>query len=123
MSLGIYFYLVSTIIFAGGACFIEIMVLRRELKPYKKILFTMMLISLFLTVVMEPPAIAWSAWIYNFAYMLNVHILNAEVESLLYGILVSAAIAMNALVCAGDEDSGRPILKMRWKRMKDILKP
>ena len=65
MELGASAYLVTTLIFAGGALAVELLVDFRRLWAYRRLLAVMIAVALFLTLVGESTALAWRIWAYN----------------------------------------------------------
>jgi len=100
------FYLMTILVFAGGVSAIELVLLRKSIGRYAKILAVLLVVALAVTPIYEPIAIYYGAWAYGTAYMLNIHILGAEAETYLYSVLVMLSIACATLLFAEMEELG-----------------
>jgi len=104
-------YLITTVIFAGGAALIVWLLAFRHLRKCWKLLSVVVLIDLFIFLILEPTALRWRAWTLNPQLTLNMFLLGAAVESYVYTILVSMAIASATLVWSEYEVAGLPLIK------------
>ena len=104
-------YIRTTVIFAGGAVLIEWLLAFRHLRKYWKLLSAVVLIDLFIFLILEPTALRWQAWTLNPQLTLNSFLLGAAVESYVYTILVSIAVASATLLWSEYEEAGLPLVK------------
>jgi hypothetical protein len=111
------FYLITILIFAGGATTIGLISIRKSIRKYAKVLIVSLVVAVIITPVYEPTATRYGAWEYGAAYMLNVHILGAEAETYLYSVLVMLSIACATLILAEIEERGSLSARLLWKSL------
>ena len=104
-------YLITTVIFAGGAALIVWLLAFRHLRKYWKLLSVVVLIDLCIFLILEPTALRWRAWTLNPRLTLHVFLLGAALESYIYTILVSIAIASATLLWSEYEEAGLSLVK------------
>ena len=122
MNLGIYSYLLTTLIFTGVIVILEPILLRKTLSKYRILISIMILISVIGTVIEEPPALATQAWTYNLQDMLNMHIFGAEIETFVYSSLVMFCITGATLFFADAEDGHVSFRKLILLRIKEATR-
>ena len=110
-------YIMTTVIFAGGAVLIEWLLAFRHLRKFWKILRVVVLIDLLILLLLEPPALRWRAWTLNPQRILDVFLLGAAVESYVYTILISIAIASATLLWSECEEAGLSLVKTTLVRL------
>lgn len=121
MSLGVYSYLLTTLIFTVIVVIIEFILLRKTLSKYQTLILITILISVVGTVIEEPPALASQAWTYNMQYMLNIHIFGAEIETFVYSALVSFCIAGATLFFADTQDDNKSFKKQMLLQIRRVI--
>lgn len=107
MIFGMYLYLITILADEGTILVIEIAILRKELRKYVKFLAVAVSISILVTLILEPAALASRSWIYNPQYMFNVHIFGSEIETFLYSAFWVLIVSIATLVLAKWEEKGR----------------
>src|SRR6266446_333142 len=95
-------YVYIILIFAGTSFLLELLAWR-YLKRYWRHLAIVAVLSLAFSVV-EAPALWLKAWQYNAAHVLNIRFLGAELETYLFALLTSLAVAAATLIMAGYQD-------------------
>ncbi len=108
-------YLLTILIFAGGSILIELLVARKEMMRYGKILLVMIIGGLLITPISDSFALSWNAWIYNLSY--NIYFLGAEIETYLFTILWIISIGGAALIWSADEEKGLSLVATTLKRL------
>ncbi|MEM7225958.1 MAG: hypothetical protein AAF495_23470 [Pseudomonadota bacterium] len=121
MELGIYAYLVTTLLFAGGALAVELLVDFRRLWAYRRLLAVMIAVALFLTLIGESTALDWRIWVYNPARTFDIFLGGAALETYLYAVLVTLAITCAALIGARYEERGLPLAKTAYVKLRERL--
>ena len=111
MQFGQLSYLISTIVFAGVAVLIEWLLAFRHLKKYWKLITLVVVIDLLILIILEPVALQWRAWTLSPQLTLNTFFLGAALETYLYTVLVSIAIASATLVWSAYEAAGLSLTK------------
>ena len=120
--IGQAWYLITIMLFGGSAVAFSLILLHKELRKYFRLMAILVLISLALTPVMEPPALAVRAWVYRVQYMLDMHFLGAELETYLFTAMVGIAIGAFTLVFADVEDKGISFRKFTRKKIEEVFK-
>jgi lycopene cyclase domain-containing protein len=122
MNFGHYSYLASTVIFAGGAVAILWIVKFQLLSKYTRLILSVGLLGMVLGVIGEAIALRIGAWAYNSERTVDRAILGVPIETYLFSLLISIAIASAAINWADSEDRGKPMfsrirrkLRMRFK--------
>ena len=121
MSLGPFAYLITTLLFAGGALAIELALDLRRLWAYRRLLAVMSLVAIFLTVVGESTALAWRIWVYNPERTFDRFVGGAALETYVYAVLVTLAVACAALIGARYEERGLPLAKTAYRKLRERL--
>jgi len=116
-------YLITIIVFAGSALAIELRLATEKLRPYRKAIWILLVISV-LFAFTEGVALSWQAWEYNPLRTLNIYFVT-EIETYLFAITTTLAVAFATFIVADYEAAGKPILKTiatelkkRWGKAK-----
>jgi lycopene cyclase domain-containing protein len=122
MHFGSFTYLVTTLIFTGVAILIEWTFSFQRLKRYTKVILAVVVIGIVFALVGERVALSLHAWVYNPELTFNTFLFGSAVETVLYAILASVAIASAALVWSDCEESGLPLIRMTFSKFYDKLR-
>lgn len=127
MNFGPFTYLVTTLIFTGVAILIEWTYSFRRLKRHLKVILTVVITGVVLALIGEPVALFLGAWAYNQDRTLNAFIFGSAIETVLYAILVSIAVASATLVWSDWEDSKLPLVRTTfskvYSKLRDFITP
>jgi len=115
--LGRFAYLVTTVLFAGGAVAIEWLFKGRYLWAHRKLLSAITLPLTLLGTLADAAGLRWGSWMFNPDRTLSIFFLGDTVETYLYTFLVVLAIAGATLVWADWEERGLPLIKTTWERL------
>ncbi len=121
MNFGHYTYLLTTLIFAGGAVAIEYSLSRRTLWKFSRTVIAVATICTILGVFGEAVALKWGAWAYSPRKTLNVSVVGVPLETYLFSVLVSIAVSSATLYWANCEDRGIQILQHSLRRLKEMI--
>lgn len=114
---GQFSYLISIVIFAGLAIFLEWFFGFSILKKYIKQIFIVIGISLLLAPT-EKVALDIKAWAYNPSHTFNIKLLGAELETYIYVIFIAIAVSSAVIAWTRYEDKGKNILRQTLKDIK-----
>jgi lycopene cyclase domain-containing protein len=115
---GHYSYLLSTLIFAGGAIIIEFALAYDRLKRHIRIIGLMILLVLIYTPITETVAFHNHVWAYSPNKTFHYHFLGAEIESYLFTVLTTVAVTCAVLIWLEYEDNKQPIIKQTLGNLK-----
>ena len=121
MSFGHYSYLVTTLLFAGGAVSIEYLFGFHTLRRFWKAIALTTAFGFILGPIGEAVALRWGAWAYNPAQILDVLVEGVPVETFLFSLLVSIAVSSAAIYWAHCEDRGYSIVWHTFEKVKRKL--
>jgi hypothetical protein len=121
MHFGQYSYMVTTLIFAGGAVLIEYALAFRTLWRFWRLIASVAALGTLMTAVGEPVALSWRVWVYSPERMSQIFVFGAALETYFYSILVSIAISSATLYWAAFEERGLPIAQSTFLKIKDKL--
>lgn len=122
MNFGPFTYLVTTLIFTGIAIVIEWTFSFRRLKRYVKVISAVVVIGIIFALVGEPVALRLRVWAYNPEHTFDTFLLGSAIESVIYAILVSVAVASATLVWSDWEDSRLPLIKTTFSKSYNKLR-
>jgi lycopene cyclase domain-containing protein len=121
MHFGIYSYIITTLLFAGGAVLIEYMAAGRTLWRFRRVVWCMGIIAIVATSAGESVALAWRLWEYHPERTFQIYFLGAALETYLFAFLVSVAIASATLYWTYCEDRGRSIINSTYSNVAERL--
>lgn len=107
---GNYSYLILMLIFAGSPVLLEFIFGYHFFKPYYKAIKKAVLIVVVITPFIEFFALKWKAWEYNPEKNLGIFIINSPVETVIFAVLISLAVAFAVTAWTFYEDEGKPII-------------
>lgn len=122
MNLGHLAYLITIVIFAGGAVLIEWSLACKDLKKFGKVIIGVSVFAIAATLIAEPIALRWECWRYNAQRIFNMFFGGAALETYLFAILVTLAVASATLIWSGWEDENLPLVKTTFNKLKKKLK-
>lgn len=122
MYFGSFTFLVTILIFTGVAILIEWTYNFRRLKRYTKVISAVVVIGIVFALVGERVALSLHAWAYNPELTFNTFLFGAAVETVLYAILASIAIASATLVWSDCEESRLPLIRTTFSKFYDTLR-
>jgi len=115
---GIWSYLVSILVVAGGAILIEAL-LGFFKKKYRRldILLLAVIVGILWTALAEPFALKWRAWEYGFGKFLGIYLGGAAVETYVYSALIAIAISSATIIGIHFEDRNYPLVRTAVKKL------
>jgi lycopene cyclase domain-containing protein len=119
MDFGHLSYLVTTLVFGGSAVVSQLFLNTDRLVKYTRLLGVIVALGLVATSIGERIAIAWEAWLYSPEFTLDRQFLGAPVESYLFSIFISLAVAFATLVWTEYEDGGSSVVEATVRRWKN----
>lgn len=118
MTFGMFSYVITILIFAGTAILIELVFAFRKLKRYTKIIAVIVVIGIVGTLIAEPVALNWRIWVYSPEKSFGIYIFGAAIETLIYVVFVSIAIASATLIWSNYEEDKKPLAKTTIDKIK-----
>ncbi|SRR6266705_176690 len=119
MHFGQYSYVVTTILFAGGAVIIEYCLAFKTLWRFRRVVAAVVLIGLIGTAFAERIALNWELWAYNPERTLKIFVSGAALETYLFSVLVSIAVSSATLYWVYCEDRGLSIVGSTYENIKE----
>ena len=116
-----YAYLITILIFGGTALLVELLLQRKRIVWYRRTLLIVAIVSV-VTAVTEAPALIMHAWANNPERTLPIHILGAQFETFIFGLVCGLCVGIATLVLADYQDKQLPLLRtmlrLKPKRQK-----
>lgn len=108
-------YLLLMLIFAGTPVLLELIFGFFYLKRYFKAILKLAIFMVFVTPFYEKIAFLLKAWDYNPQKHIGLYIYSSPLETLIFSLLITLAVAFPLYMWSFYEDNGKPILKTSIK--------
>lgn len=121
VNFGQYSYLITTLIFAGGAALIESLGAHRTLWVYRRVIGLAMLLGVLVTAFAERVALAWQLWAYDPTRTLDWYVLGGAIETYLFIVIVVGVVSTVTLNFTRAERGGEPPIRHLYLAFRERL--
>ena len=104
-----YTFLILNLIFYAPIIVLLFVRKRKEIKKYKKLIFYAALFGFFGYFLVEPLAVFWGAWGYDYSKTLGIKIGGSVIENLMWAVLLAPVVALTVAIWSDREKKKKPL--------------